>query len=299
MRLFVWLSAFFLSAHAAALTVGATTEDMAALVRAVGGGDVESFAIAKGTQDPHQIEAKPSYMVKLRHADLIVAQGLDLETAWLKPLIEGARNPKIALGTKTVLELGESLDPLDVQKGEVSRAEGDVHPLGNPHFQLDPVRLSQAATLIARRMGELDPPRAADYLKRAEDFKTRMESKTKEWSARMKKTGFREFVAYHKTFVYFAARFGLKNEVFLEPKPGIPPTASHLMDVIHQMRARKLKVVLIENFFDDSVKSRLRDEIKDMRVIKVPVYVGGEPGIKTNEDLIENMVRIFETAAAR
>jgi len=285
---------FFGASAQAKLTVGATTQDMEALAKAVGGDQVETFAVAKGTQDPHQIEAKPSFMVKFRDANLIVAQGLELETAWLTPLIQGSRNPNIALGTKGVLELGYSLSPIEVAKGAVSRAEGDVHPNGNPHFQVDPIRLGKAAGLLADRLSELDPDHKDLYKANADAYAKKMEAKTKEWQARINKTGIKEFASYHKTFSYFADRFGLRNTLNLEPKPGIPPTASHIIDVINEMKARKVKAVLIENFFDDSVRGKLEKEIPGVKVVKVPVYVGGDPSIKTSEDLIENLVKTLE-----
>lgn len=281
----------------AKLVVGATTQDMEALVQAVGGSEVETFSVAKGTQDPHQIEAKPSFMVKFRGADLIVAQGLELETAWLIPLIQGSRNPKIAQGTKGFLELGSSLDPIEVAKGSVSRAEGDVHPEGNPHFQLDPVRMGKAAGLVATRLSELDSAHAELFARNADEYRKRMDLKYKEWSARLTKTGIREFVSYHKSFSYFADRFGLKNDMYLEPKPGIPPTASQIIHVMTEMKARAIKAVLIENFFDDSVKGKFEKEVPGAKVAKVPVYVGGEESIKTNEALIERVVSALEGMA--
>jgi zinc/manganese transport system substrate-binding protein len=277
----------------AKLEVAATTTDLAALVREVGGDAVEVFAIAKGTQDPHQVEAKPSFMVKLRNADLVIAQGLELESAWIIPLIRGARNPKL-LAKEGLYELGAELDPLEVPKGDVSRAEGDVHPGGNPHFQLDPIRLGKAALLISKRLGELDPSHKDFFEKNAGKFQASMVNKTREWQARLKKTGLKELVTYHKNFTYFCERFELRCEVQLEPKPGIPPTTSHLLDVVAQMKARKIKLVLIENFYEDSVAPKLKQEIPNVVVNRVAISVDGEPGLNTNEKLIENLVKVIE-----
>lgn len=280
----------------AKLNVGATVQDLEALVKAIGGNEVTTFSIAKGTQDPHQIEAKPSFMVKVRDADLMVSLGLELESAWLVPLINSAHNSKVAIGSKGFLELGSQLDPIDAAKGAVSRAEGDVHPDGNPHFEVDPIRMGKAAVLIAERLGQLDTAHRDQFLKNAETFQKHLEDKTKEWKSRIDKTGIKEFVSYHKTFSYFADRFGLKNTLHLEPKPGIPPTASHILDVIGEMKARKVKLVLIENFFDDSVRSRLESEIPGVKIFKLPVYVGGELNVETTEQLIEKIVQAFEAA---
>lgn len=206
----------------AKIQVATTTSDLAAIVHEVGQNNVDVFSIAKGTQDPHQIEAKPSFMVKLRNTDLVIEQGLELETAWIDPLIRGARNPKLS-EKNAVLELAGELSPLEIPQGKISRAEGDVHPGGNPHFQLDPVRLGEAAILIADRLAELDPTHQEEYSKNAAAFKKLMDDKTKEWQERIKKTGITAIVTYHKTFTYFCDRFQLQCDLQLEPKPGIPP----------------------------------------------------------------------------
>lgn len=286
-----------ISANAAAkLTVAATTTDLSALTKEVGGDQVDVFAVAKGTQDPHQIEAKPSFMVRFRDADLVVSQGLDLEAAWLTPLITGSRNTKIKPNTSGNLELGPSLDPLEVNK-DATRAEGDVHPAGNPHFQLDPVRMGTAAIVIGKRLGELQSNDSAKFSERALGIQRDLKSKTEKWQERIRRTGIKEVVTYHKTFSYFLNRFAIENHLQLEPKPGIPPTASHIIDVIKQMKARGIRLVLIENYFDDSIRKKLESELPDVKVRVVPVSVEGLPHIKSTSDLIENLVITFEEAA--
>ncbi len=293
--LILLLSLFGLQAFAK-IHVATTTTDLAAVVKEVGQDKVDIFAIAKGTQDPHQIEAKPSYMMRLRSTDLVIAQGLELESAWIDPLIQGARNPKLT--TKGGLfELASELEPIEIPKGNISRAEGDVHPGGNPHFQLDPIRLGKAALLIADKLSEFDPAQKEFFHKNAEKFQKHMEEKTKEWQARIKKTGVTEFVTYHKTFAYFCARFEMDCQLQLEPKPGIPPTASHLMTVIDQMKKRKIRIVLIENLYEDSVGNKIKADIPNAHIERVPVSVGGEPEITTNEQLIERIVKAIEKGA--
>ncbi len=277
----------------ATLQVATTTTDLAAIVRVVGQNQVEVFSIAKGTQDPHQIEAKPSFMVKLRSTDLVIAQGLGLESAWIDLLIQGSRNSKL-LGKNAVLELAGELDPIEESHGKISRAEGDVHPGGNPHIQLDPLRLGLATLLIAKRMGEINPDQRDFYKKNAENFQKHLVEKSKEWHERLKKSGVTEIVTYHKTFSYFCDRFQIQCKVQLEPKPGIPPTASHLLSVIDQMKKRNIRLVLIENLYDDRVKAKLEETVSGAKVFRVPVAVEGEPDITTNEQLIERLVKVFE-----
>lgn len=292
---YIFLSLLFLTFSAQArLKIAATTTDLEVLATAVGGDQIEVFAVAKGTQDPHQIEAKPSFMLKFRDADLVLSQGLELETAWLLPLIQGARNPKINPGGQGFLELGPKLNPIEVVKGPVSRAEGDIHPEGNPHFQVDPVRMGQAAVLVAERLGDLDGGHRELYRQKAEAFAKSLQVRTQEWQKRIQASGVKEFVSYHKTLSYFADRFGLTNSLQLEPKPGIPPTASHLLWVTGQMKERRVKTVLIENFYDDAVRAKIEKEVPGVRIVKVPVSVRGEPKIEHTEDLIEKLVRALE-----
>ncbi len=280
----------------AKIHIATTTADLAAIVQAVGADQVDVFSIGKGTQDPHTIEAKPSYMVKLRDADVIFAQGLELESAWLGPLIQGARNPKLN-AKDSVYELAKQLDPIEVHAADVSRAEGDVHPGGNPHFQLDPMRLGKAAKLIAARLSEMNPEQKSLFEKNAQTFVSQMDAKLKEWQARIKKTGIKEVVTYHKTFSYFCDRFEIRCEVQLEPKPGIPPTASHLISVIDQMKKRDIRLVLIENLYNDDMKDKIKHDVPKAIVERVAVSVGGDQNSQTNEKLIENIVKIFESAA--
>lgn len=288
---------FSLSASTfAKIKVVTTTTDLKYLVTSVAGDSVEVSSIVKGTQDPHQIEAKPSFMVQMRNADLVISQGLELESAWLEPLIRGARNPKLNSGGKGLLQLGENLDPIEIPKAQVTRLDGDIHPGGNPHFQLDPLRMGKAAGIIAARLSELDPAHQTEYKTNATAFEKNLSNKTKEWKSRLEKSGVKEIVTYHKTFSYFLDRFGITNSLQLEPKPGIPPTASHIMEVIKQMKLKNLKVVFIENFFSDEVAEKLKQEIPGVHVNRVPVSIAGDPSVKSTEDLIELLVKNIEAA---
>ena len=290
--LFGFLS--FASAAQAKLNVITTIPDLAVVVSEIGGDSVSVQSLSKGTQDPHFIEAKPSYMVKVSHADLVVSLGLELEIGWLPPILQGARNPKVMPGTKGYLELGPYVDPIEIPKEKVSRAEGDVHPFGNPHFNLDPIRMGVVAVKIAERLGELDPDHSASYADKASKFKSRMEKETKNWQARIIKTGIKEVITYHKTLNYFFDRFGIKNPINLEPKPGIPPTAQHILEVINVAKERHIKLIMVENFFDTSFADKITSEVPGLRVVVMPVEVGGDPAIKTLDDLYEKIVSVME-----
>ncbi len=276
------------------LRVLATVPDLAALVKEVGGDEVAAESIAKGTQDPHFLEAKPSFMVKVSKADLVVAAGLSLEVGWLPLLLRGARNPKVMPGEKGYLELGPNLDPIDVAKGKITRAEGDVHPEGNPHFWLDPVRMGRAAGLVAAKLGELDPSKKEEFSKRAEAFAARMKKKTEEWKARIDKSGVRKVITYHSTLNYFFERFGISNPAFLEPKPGIPPTSAHLVEVLGLMKKENIKLLLVENYFDVSMTRKLTQEVPGSRAVSVAVSVGGIPKMDSSDELYEQLVKAIE-----
>ena len=283
-----------LSIAEAKLNVITTTTDLASITREIGGDLISVDAICKGTQDPHFIEAKPSYMVKASRADLAVSIGLDLETAWLQSVLRGARNPNIMQGSKGFLEIGPSVDPLDVPGGKITRAEGDVHPFGNPHFTLDPIRMGKAAKVIAQKLAELDSQNSAIYLSKAETISKRLEEKTKIWRARITKSGIKNAISYHKTLNYFFDRFGIENSAILEPKPGIPPTSGHILEVIQIIQNKKIPLILVENFFDASVTNKIKETVPGIRVATVPVAVDGETYIKSIDDLYEYLVKTVE-----
>ncbi len=271
-----------------------TTSDLNALVTEVGGAEVESESICKGSQDPHFIEPKPSYMVKASRADLLVSIGMGLEIGWLPNIVNGARNPKINPGTNGYLEVGKSVQPLEVPQGKVTRAEGDVHPEGNPHVTLDPIRAGEIAVLIGKRLGEIDAANAAKYKVRADALAQRLAEKTKTWKDRVAKSGVTKAVTFHKTLTYFLDRFAIENPMILEPLPGLPPSAKHVMEVISKVKSDKIPLILVENFFDPTVAERVIKESKEARLAVVPVAVDGDAKVKTIDDLYETLVSAFE-----
>jgi zinc/manganese transport system substrate-binding protein len=278
----------------AKLNVVTTTTDLAAITREVGKDFVSVESIARGTQDPHFIEAKPSYMTKAHQADLLVSVGLDLEVGWLPSIILGARNPKINSGEKGNLEVGSLVNPIEIPTGKVTRAEGDVHPNGNPHVTLDPIRAGEIAVHIANRLAVLDSGNKESYLTNAKTFKSRLENKTKEWQKRIEATKIKKVVTYHKTLTYFLNRFHLENPEILEPKPGIPPTSAHVLEVIRTMKEQNIALILVENYFDPTVTQKIKQELPAVRAPTVAVAVDGAPGILTVDDLYEQIVKSIE-----
>lgn len=279
----------------AKLNVVATTADVAALVKAVAGDAVNLSQIAKGSQDPHYIEAKPSYMVKMRDADLIVSNGLSLEIGWLPTLIKGARNPKISANSKGHLDLGSLITPLDTPTANVTRAMGDVHPEGNPHFTLDPVRMSELSVKIADKLSELDNANKELYAANAKRFQESVAKKMADWTARIQKTQVKTLVTYHPSLNYFLERFGLKAPIYLEAKPGVPPSAQHVLSVIDTVKKQNIKLILVDSFFDTKIAERVAKEAPGIKVVSVGISVESQPGLNKLEDVTEQLVKAIES----
>jgi zinc/manganese transport system substrate-binding protein len=234
---------------AAPLKVVTTTPDLADLARQVGGDRVKVDCLSRGSQDPHFVEAKPSLIVKVRDADLFIQTGLDLEIGWAPLLIQGARNPRVQRGAKGFLDASTLVHPQDVPT-IVSRAAGDVHPGGNPHFLADPHNALAVLKGLEGKLTELDPAGAAVYKKNAGNYFARLSAKITDWEKRMAPTKGTRYVSYHKNLVYFADHFGLVSDGEIEPKPGIPPTAKHTADLIAVMKERRTPLILTNPHFE-------------------------------------------------
>ena len=252
-------------AHAG-LHIIVTTADLGALTRELAP-QASIEVLCPAARDPHELEAKPSSMVKVSRADLVVSTGLELEVGWLPSIIRGARNPKVLTGAPGYFEAGRVIEPLEVAHG-ATRAEGDVHPDGNPHFMLDPIRAAKVGEALAERLGQLDPDHAKDYADRAAVVTARLTAKTAQWKAELAKLPNKKLYTYHKTLVYFLDRFGLRSEGELEPKPGIPPTASHLVELVQRAKEKGVKLILVESFYDRAGADKVAGEVPGV-VVKV------------------------------
>lgn len=283
------------SAESSELRILTTTQDLEFLVRKVGGRFVTVDSLSRGTQDVHRVEPKPTFMAKAARADLVVAIGLELESAWLEGVIRGARNPKIQKGASGYYEVGPLLHPIGATD-QVSRSQGDVHPGGNPHLLLDPERAIQCARVIAKKLAELDKDHEAFYQSEAEKFQSELDARRKVWKDRVKLAGVKKVITYHKTLDYFLSAMGIEVVATLEPKPGIPPSPSHLGEVGSKIRGQNIKLVLIENFYDDASATKLREVSPSILVKRVPVSVGGAEGLDTLEALYELLVKTIEEA---
>jgi zinc/manganese transport system substrate-binding protein len=263
------------SAFAKKLTVVTSTQDLASLAQEVGGDKINVQFIARGYQDPHFVEAKPSFLLILRNADLLVTVGLDLEIGWLPPLITQSGNPKIQVGANGYLDASNFAEILEKPTGIVSRAQGDVHPLGNPHYWLDPDNGRRIARGIASKLAELDPDDATTFQSRFQDFDKRLSAAEKNWEAQMAPYRGRKVVSYHKSFPNFAKHFGIEVVDYIEPRPGIPPTPQHTIEVIQTMKAQNIKVELIEPYFDLKTPNSIAAQTRAKVIVMLP-SVGGE-----------------------
>jgi zinc/manganese transport system substrate-binding protein len=284
------------SAHAQGkLTVVTTTEDLAAIAREVGGDRITVESIARGYQDPHFVEAKPSFILKLQKADLLIVVGKELEIGWLPPLITQSRNAKIQVGAAGYLDASTQARILDIPQGQITRAMGDVHPLGNPHYWLDPENGKIIAREIADKLGELRPADKAGFSQRAADFSSRVTEAEKRWLAMMAPYKGLKVVTYHRSFPNLADRFGLNVIGYVEPRPGIPPTPQHTLDLINEMKAQNVKIVLVEPYFDLKTPNSI-GRATGAEVLVMPPSVGGVKEITDYFKLFDYDLNLLMTA---
>jgi zinc/manganese transport system substrate-binding protein len=263
---------------AASLRVVATTEDLASLVREVGGDKVKVEAIAKGYQDPHFVEAKPSFIFTLNKADLLVVVGRELEVGWLPPLILQSRNAKIQPGAEGYLDASLTAEILEIPQGQITRAMGDVHPLGNPHYWLDPANGRRVAQALQRKLAAMSAADASYFAQRYADFDRRLAEAEKRWDGLMAPYRGLEVVTYHRSWANFCKRFGLDVIGYVEPRPGIPPSPNHTLQLIAEMKRRGVKILLVEPYFDLKTPNAIARQT-GARVVVLPPSVGGEKAI--------------------
>jgi zinc/manganese transport system substrate-binding protein len=282
-------------AEAKKLRVVTTLTDLASLTQEVGGDKVDVEALAKGYQDPHFVEPKPSFLLKLRNADLLISVGLDLEIGWLPPLITQSGNGRIQPGAPGYLDASQFAEILEIPQGKITRAEGDVHPLGNPHYWLDPDNGRRIAKGIATKLSEMDPGDSAYFQQRDQDFEKRLANADKKWVAEMAPYRGRKVVTYHRSWPNFAKHFGLDVEGYIEPRPGIPPTPSHTIDIVNLMKRDNIKIELIEPYFDLKTPNSIASMTGAKVVVMMP-SVGGKPEITDYFKLFDYDINLLTQA---
>ena len=263
----------------AKLNLVATLPDFGAIAEQIGGDQVKVTCICRGTEDPHFVDARPSFIRVLNQADVLLEGGAELEIGWLPPLVNNARNGRILRDAPGDVRLCEGLHLLEVPTTPVDRSMGDVHPLGNPHYWLDPLNGKVIAAHIAGKLGQLDPANRGFYHANLQKFNERLDAKLAEWTRQMEPFRGTKIVTYHKSFEYFADRFGLVIAGVIEPRPGIEPTPGHINDLIPRMKASGIKLVVIEPFRPRKTPEYVA-QATGAKLVLVPVMTGGHERTK-------------------
>ena len=258
----------------AQLRVVTTTEDLASLAQAVGGDRVRVMAIARGYQDPHFVDPKPSFILELNRADLLILVGRELELGWLPALTSSARNAKVQPGAAGYLDASAGVKILEIPTGQITRAMGDVHPQGNPHYWLDPANGRVMARSIRDRMSQLAPADRAYFAERHAAFDARLSQAEARWEAMMAPFKGRKLVTYHRSWPNLMERFGLEVIGYVEPKPGIPPSPSHTIALIAEMKAQGVKVIVVEPYFEKRTPQSIANQVGGQVLELAPSVAG-------------------------
>jgi len=278
------------------LNVVASTEDLGSIAREVGGDKVSVTALAKGYQDPHFVEPKPSFILAVSRANLYIAVGRELEIGWLPPLLSSSRNAKIQPGSPGYLDASLNVHILEIPTGQVTRAMGDVHPLGNPHYWLEPGNGRLIAQAIRDKLAELSPGDKAYFAQRYDDFDKRLAAAEKRWDAAMAPYKGTKLVTYHRSWPNFMERFGLEVMGYVEPKPGIPPSPSHTLELIEDMKRQNVKLIVVEPYFDLKTPQAIANQIPGAKVVVLAPSVGGEKQVTDYLQLFDYDVNLLAGA---
>jgi zinc/manganese transport system substrate-binding protein len=280
------------------LRVVATIPDLADIARQIGGDRVEAESISVGVQDPHYVDPKPSFVVKLNRADVFIQVGLDLEIGWAPTLLNQSRNARIQRGGEGHIDASEVVEILERPTGPVSRAEGDIHVYGNPHFWLDPINGKRIAARIAETFARLRPSFSAEFSERRRRFDERVDEALARWLSRIEPYRGAAAVAYHNSWPYFARRFGIRIAGFIEPKPGIPPSPKDLVRAIELIRRERIRAVIHTVYYDDKAP-RFVAEKTGARWITLATSVGGAPGVSDYFALFEYNIGLLVAALSQ
>ena len=261
-------------ASAQVLRVVTTTADLGSLAQEVGGDKVTVVALAKGYQDPHFVDPKPSFILEVSRANLLIVIGRELEIGWLPPLINNSRNAKVQPGGSGYLDASANVKILEIPTGQITRAMGDVHPSGNPHYWLEPDNGRRMAQAIRDKLSELAPANKAYFAQRYSDFDKRLSEAQKRWEATMAPYKGTKIVTYHRSWPNFMEHFGLDVIGYVEPKPGVPPSPTHTLELIAEMKRQGSKVIVVEPYFDLKTAQSIATQL-DGKVLVLAPSVGG------------------------
>ena len=281
----VLLLLFAVSRLPSQLKVVTTIPDLKSIAEFIGGDRVDAFSIATGYQNPHFVDPKPSYILKLSKADMFITVGLDLEIGWVPPLLNSARNQKIQKGGEGYVDASTNIPLLQIPSS-VNRGEGDIHIFGNPHYWLDPVNGKIIAQTITATLSRLDPEHQGQFQVNLKKFIETADAKIKEWETTLRRFKNTKVIAYHNEWPYFEHRFGLTIVDFLEPKPGIPPTPSQLSKIINVMKREQIKIIINSPYFT-AESADLVARNSGGKVVTLATSVGATSQIKNYFDLFD------------
>jgi len=282
-KLFLFILIAFTGISYSNIKVVASTTVIYDLVKQIGKDKVTVDYIARGDQDPHFVEVMPSYMMKLRNADILFRIGMGLEM-WSNQLIDGSRNTKLK-----VIDLSTDIDKKEVPNYKADASYGDVHPYGNPHYWLDPVDAKIMAKEIYESMSADDSQDQPYFKKNYDDYMSYLDKKIAEWTNKMSVVKGKPFLFFHASWIYFADRFGIKQAGFVEPKPGIAPSPSHNAELVQLIKSKGIKMIIMDNFYSDSAPNQLA-QLTGVKVVKIPSAVYGMKNINTYVDLMDYIV---------
>jgi len=277
------------------LNVVTTTEDLGSLAREIGGDRVSVTSLARGYQDPHFVDPKPSFILAVSRADMLIVVGRELEIGWLPPLLTSSRNSKIQVGGPGYLDASLNVKILEIPTGQITRAMGDVHPLGNPHYWLEPGNGRRIAQAVRDKLSQLSPPNASYFAQRYGDFDTRLAAGEKRWDAAIAPYKGTKLVTFHRSWPNFMDRWGLDVMGYVEPKPGIPPTPQHTIEVIDEMKRQGAKLIIVEPYFDLKTPQAIANQVGGKVLVLAP-SVGGAKEATDYVQLFEYDVNQLVTA---
>jgi zinc/manganese transport system substrate-binding protein len=271
-------AAAFAASASAAVNVFACEPEWASLARELGGDKVSAFSATTAMQDPHHIEARPSLIARLRNADLLVCSGSQLEVGWLPLLLTQSGNGRLQPGSPGYIEASQYVRKLEVPR-VVDRSLGDVHPGGNPHIHTDPRNIAKVAGVLAQRLAQVDPGNAALYRQKESDFQKRWQAAIARWETQAARLKGVPLVEHHKGFSYLIDWLGMREVADLEPLPGIPPTTSHLAQLVEQMKRAPAKMIIYSSY-DDPRAAQFLSQRTAIPAVMLPFTVGGSDRAK-------------------
>jgi zinc/manganese transport system substrate-binding protein len=282
----------------ATVRIVTTIPDFGDIAKQVGGDRVVVESLVRGTQDPHFVDARPSFLVGLNRADLLIYAGAELETGYLPNLVQGARNPKILEGAIGHLNGAQVVDLLERPQGSVDRSLGDIHPSGNPHWWLDPRNGLKLAREIEHRLEHIDPDGKAAYAERLEAYDKLLTAKIGEWQGRLARLKGVKVVPYHKSWIYFDTWAGLDEVAYIEPKPGVPPSASSIATLVEHAQRLGARLVLSEAYYPSRTAELVADRA-GARYVPLPSMTGAVPGAETYIGLFDTILERLEMALTK